>query len=318
MSPVRVAKRLDECERLWREAFQENRLTDLWDVRLIFHRAFDRPLHFVAVEEEGKLKGFLPLSWLEEAHCYGYFPGETWHGRTWLEQNQIFCEDAETLERLLSACQPGYHIRYLRSLDFFPLSEQEVDEVGYLFLPKRYGFEMESYFAEFSSKTAKRLRRELEAFERRGATIRYGGLSDFDHLVRLNRERFGTYSYFHDARFEDAFRSLMGFLEDRGWLRMTTVLVADEIAAVDMGCVYRGVYTLLAGGTHEGFPGVAKFINMTHMKWACQEKIKEVDFLCGDFSWKTLFHLTPRPLYLLSHSGISMGTENWAQGSQKE
>jgi len=28
---------------------------------------------------------------------------------------------------------------------------------------------------------------------------------------------------------------------------------------------------------------------------------KEVDFLCGDFSWKKLFHLTPRPLYEASN-----------------
>jgi hypothetical protein len=37
------------------------------------------------------------------------------------------------------------------------------------------------------------------------------------------------------------------------------------------------------------------------MQWACSERLNQVDFLCGDFNWKKLFHLTPRPLYLLGN-----------------
>jgi hypothetical protein len=70
---------------------------------------------------------------------------------------------------------------------------------------------------------------------------------------------------------------------------------------VDMGCVYQGVYTLLAGGTNSRYLGVAKLINFHHMQRACEEKLKRVDFLCGDFNWKKLFHLTPRPLYLMTN-----------------
>jgi CelD/BcsL family acetyltransferase involved in cellulose biosynthesis len=36
------------------------------------------------------------------------------------------------------------------------------------------------------------------------------------------------------------------------------------------------------------------------MRWACQQRLQQVDFLCGDFHWKKQFHLTPRPLFLLS------------------
>ena len=81
---------------------------------------------------------------------------------------------------------------------------------------------------------------------------------------------------------------------------MTTILDGDRAIAVDLGCIYRGTYTLFAGGTHGDYPGVAKLINLRHMERACHEGLREVDFLCGSFSWKTLFHLTERPLYLLS------------------
>jgi hypothetical protein len=32
--------------------------------------------------------------------------------------------------------------------------------------------------------------------------------------------------------------------------------------------------------------------------------VDRVDFLCGDFSWKALFHLAPRPLYRLSSASV--------------
>ena len=68
-----------------------------------------------------------------------------------------------------------------------------------------------------------------------------------------------------------------------------------------MACLYRGTYTVLAGGTAAAFPGVAKLINFHHLERACRERFQLVDFLCGDFTWKIMFHLTPRPLYLLSN-----------------
>jgi hypothetical protein len=51
------------------------------------------------------------------------------------------------------------------------------------------------------------------------------------------------------------------------------------------------------GGTHPGFPGIAKVMNMQHIEFACQHRVSKVDFLCGDFCWKKLWHLDPQPLY---------------------
>jgi CelD/BcsL family acetyltransferase involved in cellulose biosynthesis len=66
---------------------------------------------------------------------------------------------------------------------------------------------------------------------------------------------------------------------------------------VDIGAIWNQTYTVLAGGTHSDFPGVAKLINFHHIEWACRQRFKEVDFLCGEFNWKNRFHLTARPLY---------------------
>jgi CelD/BcsL family acetyltransferase involved in cellulose biosynthesis len=66
---------------------------------------------------------------------------------------------------------------------------------------------------------------------------------------------------------------------------------------VDVGALWKNTYTVLAGGTDPDFPGVAKLINFHHIQWACRQRLDLVDFLCGDFNWKSRFRLHPRPLY---------------------
>jgi CelD/BcsL family acetyltransferase involved in cellulose biosynthesis len=186
--------------------------------------------------------------------------------------------------------------------------ELPVDEVNYSFIPSHYGYDMERYYLDFSRKSLKRLRRDLAVLEKSEFTYRHDHAADFASMVQLNRERFGESSYFHDQRFSRSFLELMRLLSVRGWLRMTTILHGKTPVAVDMGCLYGGSYTLFAGGTHGAYPGIAKVINLYHMARACRERFTDVDFLCGSFSWKTLFHLTPRPLFLLSDPIPSLET----------
>lgn len=300
MFDIRIVRDIEECRELWQRHIPPEVVSDLWEVRLCFHRQYQHPPCFIVAEENGQLCGLMPLSRIEDRQILGYFPGETWAGRTWLEQNRLIVRDEAVLEAMLTRCHQPYQLRYLLPLETVPLPRQVVDETGYLFLPPKYHYDMETYFQEFSHKSAKRIRKEIAELAAR-ATFRYDDPADFEHLVNLNLSRFGENSYYYDSRFREGFRSLMHYLRDNGWLRITTVLMDGEPAAVDMGSLYRGAYTMLAGGTHGGYPGVAKLINNRHMEFACEEKLNQVDFLCGNFSWKSMFHLTPRPLYLLSN-----------------
>lgn len=302
MVSVHAVTDLSECQATWRRAIREETMTDLWAVRACFQRHFRRPPHFLVAEDAGEMCGFLPLSRIEEADGFGYFPGETWEGKTWLEQNRIVARDPGVLEALLGACPGDYHLRYLLPVGALPADDHLVDERGYLFLPPRYDYDLDNYFQrEFSGKAARKLRRELAAIQDLGLTYRYDNLGDFEHMVSLNVDRFGERSYFFDARFRESFRDLMHLLHAHGWLRMTTIVINGDVAAVDMGCLYRGAYTLVAGGTHPDYRGVAKVINIHHMRRACTERMQQVDFLCGEFSWKPLFRLIPRPLYVLTN-----------------
>lgn len=299
MKSTRHVDDIDECRELWQRLMPKELVSDLWEVRTCFNDRYNHKPCFVVTEEHGEVTGFLPLSWNEETGQYNYFPGETWEGKTWLEQNRVIANDRETLDAMLGSLDAPYHLRYLRNEGFWAGPDERVDEVGYLFIPETFGFDINRYFEAFSHKTAKRLRREIDSWDQRNVEWRFDEPGDFETLCEMNRSRFGRLSYFHDDRFLESFRSLMLFLEERNWLRIVTVIVDGEPAAVDMGSLYNGMLTMLAGGTNENFRGIAKLINMHHMKYACERKLDSVDFLCGDFNWKTLFHLTPAPLYLI-------------------
>ncbi len=298
MLDFRVITDLADCRRIWEKTIPCENIADLWAFRACFQRHFERTPHFLTVEEEGGRSGLLPLSFIEEGGGYGYFPGETWQARTWIEMNRLPTASASLLDRLVERCPTPYELRYLLPPETAPTRPLAVDEVGYLFMPGSYDHRFERYFGSYSRKRLKILAKDIAALSRE-VRYRYDVLSDYEALVALNLETFGRNSYFHDPRFENAFRDVLGLLQANGWLRLTTALIDGRVAAVDLGCVYGGTYTLLAGGTNSAFLGIAKVINLHHMAWACSQRLERVDFLCGDFSWKERFRLDRRPLYCL-------------------
>ena len=179
-----------------------------------------------------------------------------------------------------------------------------MDDTGYLFIPGQYGYRLENWWNSFSTRRRKQLRRELKVLDRLQCRIGTDCENRFDWLVDHSMERFGQDSYFSDPRFREGFHAMLALLADRGLLRVTTILDGTTIAAVDVGAVYNQRYTLLAGAATTALPGVAKLINLQHLQWACEEQLQEVDFLCGDCSWKSLFHLTARPLPLFSSAAV--------------
>ncbi|MCB2148306.1 MAG: GNAT family N-acetyltransferase [Deltaproteobacteria bacterium] len=301
MIDVSVSSDPEEIQRLWQRHWPQTCLFDLWPVRACFQRRFQHTPHFLVAERQGAFCGLLALSWIDEEQYFGHFPGELWHGKTWLEQNRVLVADEHVFDALWEAVPDVAQIRYLRPDGYLPEGASvTMDEIGYLFRPPQYGYDFKMYMEQFSGKSRKKIRCEIDRLQRRGVSFRYDCLADVDHLFSLNLEIFREDSYFSDPRFLGAFEDLVQWLHRHNLLRVTAVLVGGELAAVDIGAVWNGTYTVVAGGTCGDFPGVAKLINFHHLEWACQQHLRAVDFLCGEFNWKNRFHLTPRPLYKMS------------------
>jgi len=300
---IRILEDLDVCREIWENAQAVGNLFDLWPVRVCFATAFGRKPFFIVAEENGHIVGILPLSRMDDPESFGFFPGELWAGKTWLEQNRITAADTRVARALLDSVPGSMHLRYMSPCPLFSeIQPLELDEVGYLFLPGRYQYRFDAYLQEFKAKSRKKISRELAALTTPGVAYRYNDLADVEPFFRMNLEAFGGRSYFNDPRFLKSFEKMMAWLSAKGMLRITTVLIGGRIAAVDVGAVLDtsrkgSIYTVLAGGTDPEFPGIAKLINFHHLEWACRMQLDSVDFLCGDFGWKERFHLTPRPLY---------------------
>ncbi|MCL7486806.1 MAG: GNAT family N-acetyltransferase [Desulfobulbaceae bacterium] len=311
MLGIRICEDPVECQQIWEKAWPQRCLFDLWPVRDCFASSYKRPPCFLVAERDRVIEGIMALSWVNEEDCYMHFPGETWDGKTWIEQNKIPARSSQVFAELLGNVPGLVHLRYL-TRDSVPLDKRPVavDEVGYLFVPRSVDYSFQTYLHQFSGKSRKKLSRELAALENHGVAYRYDHVQDIQWLFRMNLESFQQASYFYDPRFLDSVDKLAAWLHGQGMLRITTLLLGGKVAAVDIGAVSGDYYTVLAGATNPEFPGAAKMINFHHLEWACLRKMEVVDFLCGDFGWKQRFHLIGRPLYEMQiQSGAIAGQE---------
>ncbi len=311
MLKVDVCKDLEEARRIWQRHWPHECLFDLWPVRNCFQSQFNHKPYFLVASENRQFRGMLALSWIDEEQYFGHFPGEVWHGKTWLEQNKILASDPEVFSILVNHIPAASKLRYLTDDPHLAGgSAAVIDEIGYLFYPQQYGYSFEAYLQCFSGKTRKKMRSELNRLTAGGVSYRYDCFEDVAHMFRMNLESFKEESYFDDVRFLRAFENLVAWLHANKMLRVTTVLIGGRMAAVDVGAVWNQTYTVLAGGTQPDFPGVAKLINFHHIEWACQQQFKAVDFLCGEFNWKNRFHLTARPLYRVANLPAVVGWQD--------
>ena len=300
MTQIRVIEKPEACQELWQRLWPQTGIFDLWPVRACFMKHYQRPPYFLIDEQDSQNPLFMALAWIEEEGYFGHFPGETWQGKTWLEQNKIIGAGSGNPQVLLEKVPGKVFLRYLDG-DFLFSSGSgfTIDEVGYLFVPSRFDFSFDTYRQSFPGKTRKKIDQEIRRLQVHPVTWRYDRPADVDAMVDMNLAAFGEYSYFHDPRFFQSFIDLIAFLKQNNMLRITSVLIGDHLAAVDVGVLWKNTYTVMAGGTNPEFPGVAKMINFHHIEWACRQRLSMIDFLCGDFAWKTRFRLQPRPLFQL-------------------
>jgi len=296
---------LEECQRLWKKFIPVKSLSDLWDFRFCFQRHFNHRPFFLVLEDEEGIAGILPLSYLAQADTFVFFPGETWKERTWIERTPIYAREHEIVQELFHRCPERTYLRYMDVSQGCGFPDLDLDEIGYVLYPSSLDFDLGKYEKRFSHKKIKEIRKAITSLSAKGNLFNSNRLDDFEVLVEMNLERFGASSYFHDERFKDGFRDVMFFLYRKGCLRLFSLEINGKTAAVDLGALYLGTYTVYLGGTDRDYPGVAKVMNMHHLEFACKHRIHKVDFLCGDFHWKKLWHLDPEPLHKFVSPALS-------------
>lgn len=286
-----------ECRTLWNALIPHKNIADLWDFRQCFQIHYGSGPSFLLLEDRKGIAGMVPLSYSRELEMFVFFPGETWQGRTWLERTPLFLRERKYLKELLFSCPAGTYLRYMEFPQANPGLNVVIDEIGYVLYPPAIHFDGEVFAKRFSSKKFKGIQKTIQTITEGKCTFHVNRIEDFDLLVNMNLRRFEEDSYLADPRFRESFRDVMHYLYHRGLLRMVSLDIGGKIRAVDLGAIYNGIYTVFLGGADQEIPGVAKVMNMHHIAYACKERLQKLDFLCGEFHWKKLWHLDPEPLY---------------------
>jgi len=288
---------IDECMKLWEKLIPVKEISDLWGFRFCFQRHFNHEPFFLILEDESGIAGMIPLSYVKELDIFAFFPGEIWKGKTWIERTPIYVREPYYTEELLSCCPERTYLRYMEASTEFYDPGFELDEIGYVLYPPDFDFNLDNFLKRFSYKRIKEINKVIRSFTVDSETLHINRLEDFSLLLEMSLHYFGQNSYLYDPRFREGFRDVMYFLHEKEFLRMVSFEIHGCIAAVDIGALFNSTYTVFLGGTDSQFPGVAKAMNMHHIEYACTQKVMKLDFLCGDFHWKRLWHLDPEPLY---------------------
>lgn len=288
---------INECERLWRDLIPVRNISDLWAFRLCFHHHFNHRPYFLILEDQRGIAAMLPLSFVEELDRFVFFPGETWRGKTWLERTPIFLREQRFFEDLLLACPEKTHLRYLDLPAVNHSPDIKVDETGYVLYPAGLDYDLDRYKKRFTGKRFKEITRVIRSFTDEESKFHLNRIDDFDRMVEMSLNCFGENSYICDPRFRESFEEVLHLLLRKNRLRMVSLEIDGITAAVDLGALFNNTYTVFLGGTHHYFKGIAKAMNMHHIQFAFENRMQKIDFLCGDFHWKKIWHLDPEPLY---------------------
>ena len=251
------------------------------------------------MEDKGNIYGVLPLSHINNLDIAAFFPGETWKNRSWLERTSIYAINQDILYGLLSDCCERTYLRYIECDSEYLTDQMASDETGYVIYPGQIDYDKGNYRMRFSNKKFKGIMRDVNTIIDMGATFHLNRIEDFELLVEMSIERYGDDSYLQDTRFRKSFRDVIRFLYQKGYLRMVSLELDGRTMAVDVGAIYNSVYTIFLGGVFSRVPGLPKAMNMHHIDYALKNRIYKVDFLCGDFNWKKLWHLDEEPLFKL-------------------
>tara|TARA_Y100000034_G_scaffold89941_1_gene108308 strand:+ start:4586 stop:5527 length:942 start_codon:yes stop_codon:yes gene_type:complete len=288
---------ISECEKLWKTFSVNKKISDMWEFKFCFHKYFNNLPHFIVHKKHGKVVGMLPLSYDNEQKLFKFFPGDD----DWIEKNSIFLHKKRSLKELIKMCPANTK---LTGIDEIPLYKKmfQDDDCTYSLYPKEFNYNLNNYHKLFKRKHVRNILRDLRKINKKGVDIIRCPKSYkkyYKIVKKWSVKTFGDKSYFYDKRFVKAFSDVLDLFMKKEIMYMTVVKVDDELAAIDFGCIYGDTMTVFAGGVNPKFrnQGIAKFINMEHIKYGFDCKLDKLEFLAFNFNWKEMWHLKKEKLF---------------------
>jgi len=280
---------LSSCLRLWKKFCQRKTLFDTWEFRLAFYRAYQYKPYFLLLKNQSRELALLPLWYEDEKKKY------FWFGSDWQEEARFFSTDPDYVPLLLYLAPSPLLLNAISEDSVRSLKGKikfEEDEPKYVL--NLEGFRShEDYLMTLKKKIRLNLRRDRRKIERQDPKIVINNFSDFEHLVRLSKERFEQKSEktdWEDPRKVEAFRQVIKLAGKSYKTRMISVLIGNKIAGVDLIALFnKCYYTLICGYNVLNFSGIGNFLNLFEIDDAVRLGMKKIDFLQDSYEWKNNF-----------------------------
>jgi len=265
---------------------------------LAFHKAFKYKPYFLLLKDRSKALALLPLWYEHEKKQY------FWFGSDWQEEARFFSEDPKFVPVLLFHAPSPLLLNAIAQDSVRSLKGKvdfEEDEPKYV-LNLRGFRSHEDFLMRLRKKRRLNLRRNRRRIQRQNPRIVFNNFRDFEHLVRLSKERFEQKSqqtFWEDSRRIEAFRQVIQLAGKSYQIRMISVLIGNEIAGVDLIALFNECYyTLICGYDVWNFSGIGNFLNLFEIDDAIRLGMKKIDFLQENYEWKNrLFDEIPLFMY---------------------
>lgn len=306
---MKVYSTMSEAETLWNQFSPNKSVFHLWNIRKSFYEGFGFDPYFVTLmrhgDASGEPLGVLPLWFNTNTSHTGDtdIPSYVWFGSNYHEDNVFFVRDPEFIPLLL-LCAPapleiaciaaGESIEFLMELPGF-----QKDQDKKFFLDMSRCPTISSFLSRLKKKKRYNLKRDKKRIERFKPQILINHYDHLDELFRLNIARFRRkfpdnpkeYSTFEDTRYQNTFRALVANQGSYS-VRLLSTIIDGNIAAVEMGLVYGDTYySLYSGADTLKYSGIGIYSNLLVLEDAIRLGCRKIDFLEGDYSWKTSWKL---------------------------
>jgi ribosomal-protein-alanine N-acetyltransferase len=300
---VEVITDLPRCFDLWQEFSPKQTLFDCWEFRLSFYNAYKFKPYFILIKNLSENLAILPLEYSEKDSCY------TWFGSSWHEENKFFVKNPIYTPLLLELAPKPLSLEAIDASGQDSLKEfikLEPDSPKYI-LDLQNMSSSEDFLMNLSKNKRHGLRKDRRRIEKQNPQIIIDKFSDLDNLINLSRRRFhekGENTDWEDPRRIETFKQVINLADRTYKLRMISIYINNQPAAVDLIAIFNGCYyALKCGYDVKNFPGIGNFMNLFEIDDAISMRMKRFDLLQNNYEWKDrLFQQIP--LYKYKTEGI--------------
>lgn len=286
---VQIISELEECQELWSEFSPKLSLFDTWEFRLAFWNGYQFKPIFVVLKNDEENFALLPL-WFDTDKRKKYY----WFGSNWQEDNKFFVKDPLFIPLLLAICPAPVELNAI-STNLPKWVKQVIrlktDDPKYVLNLDRFN-SVDDYLQNFRKKRRYNLKRDRRIIESQKPKIIFDRFTDYDNLVKLSIKRFtekGEDTDWEDPRRVETFRQVIKWGQKKRsyQVRMLTVMIGREMAAVDLIALFNQCYfPLKCGYDVTSFPGIGNYVNLLEIEDALKLGMRKMDFLEIGYGWK--------------------------------